>query len=262
MFLFCNCPGLLLITSSISFSLLVGPSSRFCSSTTSFLNYSQADYRSMCDFLLDWDFSACFLSLDVEFIWSEIKSPILEAINRFVLTATILKWHSHLPCWFDGSLRHNLKHVRTFCRKCVSHPTPTRLQNLARLESDLKDNIAIAESTYVSILIHQSAINQSPSRLYAHIRSVVKQSPIPSQVFLGSTSASSSKEQVDLFDNYFFSVFSPCSSYPSLLSLCQDLPRSSTMEEISISSLDVFQALSNLDPSKAMGADGICPQIL
>ena len=34
------------------------------------------------------------------------------------------------------------------------------------------------------------------------------------------------------------------------------------MDEISISSLDVFQALSNLDPSKAMGADGIAPQIL
>ena len=216
----------------------------------------------MCDFLLDWDFSACFLSLDVEFIWSEIKSAILEAINRFVLTATILKRHSHLPCWFDGSLCHNLKRVRTFRRKCVSHPTPTRLQNLAHLESDLKDNIAIAESTYVSILIHQSAINHSPSCLYAHIRSVVKQSSIPPQVFLGSTSASSSKEQVDLFNKYFFSVFSPCSSYPSLLSLCQDLPRSSAMEEISISSLDVFQALSNLDPSKAICVDGIVPQML
>ena len=137
---------------SISFSLLVGPSSRFCSSSTSFLNYSQVDYRSMCDFLLDWDFSVCFLSLDVEFIWSEIKSAILEVINRFVPTATIPKRHYHLPGWFDGSLCHNLKRVRTFRRKCISHPTPTPLQNLACLESDLKDNIAIAESTYVSTL--------------------------------------------------------------------------------------------------------------
>ena len=127
----------------------------------------------------------------------------MEAINRFVLTATIPKQHSRLPCWLDGSLRHNLKRVRTFRRKCASHPTPTCLQNLARLKSDLKDNIAIAESTYVSTLIQQSAINHSPSRLYAHIMSVVKQLSIPPQVFLGSTSASSSKEQVDLFNNYF-----------------------------------------------------------
>ena len=259
MFLFCNSPGLLLIT--ISFSLLVGPSSRFCSSTTSFLNYSQADYRGMCGFLLEWDFSACFLSLDVEFIWSEIRYAILEAINRFVLTVTIPKRHSHLPRWFDGYLRHNLKHVRTFHRKCVSHPTPTHLQNLAHLESVLKDNIAMAESTYVSTLIQQSAINHSPSCLYAHIRSLVKQSSIPPQVFLGSMSASSLKDQADLFNNYFFSVFSPCSSYLSLLSLCQDLPHSSAMNEISISSLDVVQALSNLDPSKKKGTDGIGPQI-
>ena len=37
---------------SISFSLLVGPSSRFCSSTTFFLNYSQADYRGCVFFSL------------------------------------------------------------------------------------------------------------------------------------------------------------------------------------------------------------------
>ena len=149
--------------------------------------------------------------------------------------------------------------MSTFRRKCVSHPTLTRLQNLARLESNLKDNIAIAESTYVSTLIHQSAINHSPSRLYAHIRSVVKQSSIPPQVFLGSTSASSSKEQADLFYNYFFLSFPLFLLSFSPLSLCQNLPQFSTMDEITISSLDVFQSLSYLDPSKAMGADGIGP---
>ena len=44
--------------------------------------------------------------------------------------------------------------MRTVRRKCASHPIPTRLQNLVCLESDLKDNIAMAESTYVSTFIH------------------------------------------------------------------------------------------------------------
>ena len=107
----------------------------------------------MCVFLLVWDFSACFLSLDVEFIWLEIKYAIFGAINRFVPTVTIPKQHSYLPCWFDGSLCYNLKCMRTFHRKGVSHPTSTRIQNLACFESDLKDNIAMAESTYVFTLI-------------------------------------------------------------------------------------------------------------
>ena len=37
-----------------------------------FLNFSRADCDSMCGFLLDWNFTDCLNSSDVEYIWSQI----------------------------------------------------------------------------------------------------------------------------------------------------------------------------------------------
>ena len=49
-----------------------------------FLNYSKTDFEGMCDFLLDWDFTPCLNSTDVDFIWSHIKSAIYVATRKFV----------------------------------------------------------------------------------------------------------------------------------------------------------------------------------
>ena len=76
---------------------------------------------------------------------------------------------------------------------------------------------------------------------------------------MGSSSAATAKEKADLFNEYFFSVYSTCSSYPAPLSL----PSSSvSLSEIDISPFEVLQALPELNPSKAMGADGVGPQVL
>lgn len=75
-----------------------------------------------CDFLLDWDFDSCYFSQDVEVIWSRIKLAILTAIGKFVPIVTVSKRHSHLPRWFNSSVYHDLKRVRTIRRQCVSSP--------------------------------------------------------------------------------------------------------------------------------------------
>ena len=51
-------------------------------------DFSKANYNSMCDFLLDSDFRALFESMDIEFVWSVIKSFIFEAV--FLFTRKIL----------------------------------------------------------------------------------------------------------------------------------------------------------------------------
>ena len=38
----------------------------------------------ICTYLLDVDFSVCFDSNDIEFIWCKIKSSILEAMSLYV----------------------------------------------------------------------------------------------------------------------------------------------------------------------------------
>ena len=124
-------------------------------SSLSFLNYASADYLGMCDYLLDWDFDLCLSSQDVEFIWSHIKSAIITAIDKFVPTTTVSRRHSHQPRWFDGLICHNLNRLRTLRKRCLSNPTPSRLDHLSQLESTLSEDIATAESTYVSRLIQK-----------------------------------------------------------------------------------------------------------
>ena len=46
-------------------------------------DFSKANYNSMCDFLLDSDFRALFESMDIEFVWSVIKSFIFETVFLF-----------------------------------------------------------------------------------------------------------------------------------------------------------------------------------
>lgn len=96
---------------------------------------------------------------------------------------------------------------------------------------------------------------------FSHVRSVTNQSLVPPVVSHCSKMASNPIEQAELFYDYFFFVFSPCPSLPSLFSLSFLSPcRYSGMVEISLA--DVFRALCELDHSKAMVTDGIGPKIL
>ena len=222
-----------------------------------FFNYAKADYHGMCDFLLDWDFSSCFDSLDIDVIWSGIKCAICMAISKCVPFVTTSCRHSHLPKWFDSNIRHNLECMRTFSRQCASNPSPHSRKRLSDLESVLKDKITKAKSAYESNLV-LDYVKKKPSKLYDHIRTITNHSLIPRQVSLGQTLATTDEKKANLFNEYFFSVCSHSSSYPSI-------PPISTIPSLSVidfSPSDVYSTLSGLDLSKTMGVDGIGPQIL
>ena len=68
-------------------------------------DFSKANFTDLCSFLLDFDFSACFQSYDIEFIWSTIKSIIFVAISLFV-PKTYLKQRQE-PKWFNSDIRHH-----------------------------------------------------------------------------------------------------------------------------------------------------------
>ena len=144
---------------SLSFNILTKSYRPTSNSSSSFLNYTKADFLGMCDFLLDWDFSSCYASDNVEVIWSEIKSAISTAIDAFVPSSTIPRHHSHLPRWFNASIRHRLKQFRSVRRSYISNPTSTRKQKLSDLESDLQRDISNAKEEFVSALINKSVTN-------------------------------------------------------------------------------------------------------
>ena len=73
----------------ITFDVFASPVSGKTKSQIHFLNFSKGDYEGHCHFLSTVDFSHCFQSEDVEFIWSYLNALIKDAINKFVPTSPI-----------------------------------------------------------------------------------------------------------------------------------------------------------------------------
>ena len=220
-------------------------------------NFCKADYESITSFLLDFDFSVIFNSLDIEFIWFVIKSSVYEAMSLFV--PKVLVKHRNGPKWFDSDIRHHLKCLRTLRRKFRSQPTPQRKKKIDFMENLLQEKLSFAKATYENKLIESRILSNSPA-VFSYIRSVSNQNSLPSSVNLDDTLASSDVDKASLFNSYFYSVFVR-SSYQ--LPPVGNLERpSSYLSEVSFTELDVFRALRSLDPSKAMGCDGISPKLL
>ena len=96
------------------------------------------------------------------------------------------------------------------------------------------------------------------SKMYRYIRSLSGQVKLPDVLYHDTTSACSAAEKANLFNSFFYSVFS---ANTDPITLDTSFPDSSFCS-INISLEDTYTALTSLDPSKAMGGDGIPPIIL
>ena len=217
-------------------------------------DYSRADFEGICSYLMDVDFNDCLLSNDIEFIWFTIKSFIFEAMSMFI-PKIVLGRHQY-PKWFDSDIRHHLKCLQTLRRKYKSHPSQQRKIKINFSEKELQLKMSNAKSKFENKIIDSLQSGQ-PSSLYSYIRS---QNRIPPVVNLDNSCAVTDYDKASLFNQYFYSIFTISDfCLPSV----NDLPRPQpTLGEISITQSDVFRALISLDPSKAMGCDGISPKVL
>ena len=90
------------------------------------------------------------------------------------------------------------------------------------------------------------------------MRSIIKTEAIPTVLHLNSAVVTTDADKAALFNQYFHSVFTTTSStLPDMGS-----PAIESLQSINISEADVYDALTSLDPNKALGIDGIGPKIL
>ena len=117
----------------------------------------------------------------------------------------------------------------------------------------LQTKISSAKANYESDLITSFA-NNNNSKVYKYIRSLTKSHTIPPTLHHGSIVADSDADKANIFNNYFYSVFTQASTDLSL-----PTKNSSNLAHINITEEDVF---NNLNTSKSMGPDGIPPIVL
>ena len=217
-------------------------------------DYSKANWKDMNDYLLDCDFSVCYESDDVEEIWAAFKLLVSDAVSIFVPKVRLSKNQS--PKWFTAKLRHKSNCVNSLAKRTGKSPTKYKLEKLAAARRELSHDIEQAKSTFEKN--HLSVSNCS--NIYKYIRSIKAGGPIPSFVSDGNIRATFDAEKAALFNSYFHSVFTvsdyplPLPSVPSEIESCLDY--------IEFDFVDVYTAMASLDPSKAMGIDGLGPGIL
>ena len=90
--------------------------------------------------------------------------------------------------------------------------------------------------------------------VYRYIRNLSKTKSIPPTVYLETSTASFDELKSQLFNCYFHSVFNkPSHNYDDTQ---QQL---NSLSSLTVTEAEVFEALSQLDTSKAVGIDGIGP---
>ena len=244
---------------TLTFRLSASVPSSSCSPPIYVYDYPKADYNSLCSFLLDFDFTSCLLSHDVDSVWNSIKSAIYEGMNLFIPRVR-LRRHQY-PRWFTPELRHLSKWLHTLRKKVSKKPTSYLCNKLELQTSALSDKIQSAKSLYESQLVANCAGNCN-SKIYDYIRSLSNNSSIPSTVFFNSASATTDLEKANLFNSFFHSVYNPCQSGTPPLPSSEPIVSYPSIANISFTELEVFSALSSLDPAKSMGVDCIGSKLL
>ena len=125
------------------------------------------------------------------------------------------------------------------------------------MEAHLQEDILTSKSDFEAKLVYDFSHSKS-SKIFSYIKSISKQDSFPPTMSLENMVASTDQSKAELFNQFFFSVYSQRSSEVSFLS---SLP-AKVLCSLDISVPDVFAALVSLDPAKAKGIDHIGPMVL
>ena len=220
--------------------------------------YSKTNFAYLYSFL-DSCSSSILLCQDINTAWLQLKSDILSARDYAVPTIAV---SSHrCPIWFNCNLKQLLNKIHTLCNRIKSKPSPSSwlLTKLSQFESTFQTQIQLSKNKYIYSLIDQ--FSSSPGKPYRHLKSLRCSSNfIPRYVSFKSFNASNPNSVVQLFNNYFISVFT--NSDFVLPSLDKLSTPSNQLNHIKITSDDVFENLMSLNISKAGGCDDISPHFL
>ena len=217
-------------------------------------NFSKGDYHLMNEHIISLDLSDYYNSLNIEHLWSTLKSRILECYHLYIPKLT--KKSTRYPKWFNSDLIHQSHHVKYLRKKANSSPTVHNVLTLQKAELRLANQTSSAKNLYEAQLIQDFAFRNS-SPIFKYICSFSKQASLPSVMFLDMDSETSSLGKANLFNKFFNSVFTPNSSPQKSIHTVNDMDDSISFEEE-----DVSQYLSLLDPAKAMGIDNIPNSVL
>ena len=158
-----------------------------------------------------------------------------------------------LPSWFTPQTSHLLKKLETQRKLLKLKPTAYRNQKIKTLETEFWKSSEQDRIDYQTKI----AETRNTDLMFKHFKRMSKESALPSTVFLNGQESNSVKETLNLFNNYFQSVYLPKNTSPSDI-YCED-PKTTNFET-SVSTIRKY--IDDLDETKSRGLDGIPPLLI
>ena len=157
---------------------------------------THANWEDMNQYLYFYNFSHIFNSRDSEFIWEQLKVAIFNAINMFM---------PKVPTRNANQMVHS------------HYPTQSQVYSIPWEEGtrNIQQNWTSQKSTKQLLSYNWRWLRPSHhNKIYQYVSNIKTQDNFPTQMFYNNQHACNDQEKAQLFNNYFYSVFSTDSITP------------------------------------------------
>ena len=219
-------------------------------------NFKKADFAAIRSELTFTNFNSVYSAPNIDMCWTNFTETFLKVIDKHIPMVRIKD--STAPAWIDADIRHLQNKKETAWRKAKKTDSPQSWESFRKLRNRLKNLIHEKYTDYVNSL--GAMISENPKRFWSYFRSKTRTRSLPQVIKSNSCTASEAADKAQLFNSYFYSVFTKPSDnvvYPDITGFQHELLGSVQIEEC-----DLLDILYHLDISKATGPDGISPKLL
>ena len=198
---------------------------------------------------------------DIDTLWNIFKSSLLKAIEKFVPHRTAST--RDRPPWITPKIKKLIRSRDHLFKKNATKPKTSRREKLKTLKKTIQKETKKAYWDYTENLTTENESKSGNKKVWTFIKHKKTDSidiaPLKENNILKDTP----KDKAEILNKQFSSVFttdSP-SDYPDLKT-SEKSSQYPNIPEITVSVDGTQKLLSDLNPHKAMGPDGLHPRVL
>lgn len=219
-------------------------------------DFNRADYLKINEELCNISWLPFFLnnSLDssINYFYGFIYNQIFKYVPQYTKKAC------NYPAWYSSSLKKLLHSKHLAHTKYKSSQLKSDYHKFSNLRKQCKSMAKNDYSAYIRETEESIKIDMKSFWKFCNNKRGV--SGLPNEVCLNDSVANSGQDIVNLFADYFESVYAMDDNQD--LPLFIDSDPSLNLGQISLSQIEVFNKIAKLNPRKGAGPDGIPPSFI
>ena len=226
--------------------------------------YNQGDYKGLNEEIRQSDWNFCFETDDINVMCQRWTDKLLNLARQFIPNYMATIRPKDKP-YYTSTLRKQKRKVNRAFHKARRTKTLEDWNTYKTLNTQYTKDVDLAKKEYEISLASslQNPKQLGPRKWWSTVKRVLgfnPESDIPSIRTENNCIISDNSEKAEEFNQFFLSysnIDDSQSSLPDNIDTCQ-----SSLGHIQTNCNEVYDILKSLDPTKAVGPDGINPRIL